>query len=82
VGSKLHKEELQNLYSSSKIWENNLKRMDHALGKLEMHIKFPSENLKERNHFEYLGVDGRTINASSRNGVLHFPIRLHGVVLT
>jgi hypothetical protein len=29
--------------------------------RIEMHTKFWSENLKERDHLEYLGVEGKVI---------------------
>jgi hypothetical protein len=55
---KLHSEELHNLYSSA-----NIIRMDRACSKEKKgaNIELWLENLKERDFFEYLDVDGKII---------------------
>ena len=64
---KLHNEELNKLYSSSNIiWLIKLKRMKWAghvtlWGRGEVHTGFWWENLRERDHLEVPGIDGRVI---------------------
>ena len=63
---KLHNEELNDLYSSSNIvWVIKLRKMRWAGhvasmgGTVEVHTGLCLGNLRERDHLEDLGVDGR-----------------------
>jgi hypothetical protein len=64
---KLHNEELNDLHSSPNItWVIKSRRMRWALhvarmGEGELHTGFWCGNLRERNHWEDPGVDGRII---------------------
>jgi hypothetical protein len=62
---RLDKDGLQNLYTSPniKVIKSRMRWIGHiarAEKRQEMCTKFWSENLKGRDHFEDLGIDGRT----------------------
>jgi hypothetical protein len=64
---KLHNEELNDLYSSPKtvrvIKSRRMRRARHVarMGKGEVYTEFWWRNLREGDHFEDEGVDGRII---------------------